>query len=444
MDITKLSNQLCIYCYKPAAFTEDNELNKTENEHTIHKQFLKFLFRILNLYDSTFSKAQFTNCCSDCLGILKTFCDLYHQIKCIELKLNWQVDKLLNVIRWADRVPSRLKYFQTTNNFGSKVKFRKDIKRKCKKYLSNSFPRVSMSGFKCAVNPKSENIVVEEIVIDEQEVLSISGADNCSIVRVSHSNKTEYLLLGWISTLSALIFLFHLQAPKHSQIQDESDNVTVQLNDDNLLPVYEALQTSSPLESDHNDNCDDEINSPKYVDDDNEFEQNSNTGSIKIQTIKEKSCDAETSISYFKPPLGVLGEVPVHMPILLPIEDEQGGNIKADNQQNITRESILSILPKSLIASHVKEPSALLIADHAENSPPSSLKRILEAPIISSQKMRLRTKYQCFKCMGTFSDVNRFESHQQYCFSTCKTESDFNSDNDINYDNHESVEFTKK
>ncbi len=46
--------------------------------------------------------------CKDCDNLIGDFCKLYHKIKCLELELLCKLENLGNIMKLADRVPSRV------------------------------------------------------------------------------------------------------------------------------------------------------------------------------------------------------------------------------------------------------------------------------------------------------------------------------------------------
>lgn len=139
---------LCIFCYKSILIYE--RPNKSSN--TVEK-FTKLLARFVNDKNnvlwtliSLFPSSKL-KCCKDCENLVDSFCRIYHEIKCLELKLLLKLDTLMNVMKSADKVPSRVntlkKSFQlelnkvevTTNQDERLENFqilRKEIINKCK------------------------------------------------------------------------------------------------------------------------------------------------------------------------------------------------------------------------------------------------------------------------------------------------------------------------
>jgi len=50
--------------------------------------------------------------CRDCEYLVSDFCNVYHEMKCLELQLYSKLKILESVMNMADRVPSRVKFAQ--------------------------------------------------------------------------------------------------------------------------------------------------------------------------------------------------------------------------------------------------------------------------------------------------------------------------------------------
>lgn len=80
--------------------------------------------------------------CQDCSHLVEKICKLYHEMKRIELEVDWKVRQLKHIAAFAMRAPTRLKVFKEKfNNSGdhsdkedlSRIEmFRKELLEKCK------------------------------------------------------------------------------------------------------------------------------------------------------------------------------------------------------------------------------------------------------------------------------------------------------------------------
>lgn len=109
-DQTKLEKRLCLLCLKFGQFFDNHDVFKRIQE------FSRFLGRYsdqkIDLRFCVSWDANNLGCCSDCLALTNEFCRVYHQIKCMELQLEWNLERIVQIIRKAGRVPSRVKRFR--------------------------------------------------------------------------------------------------------------------------------------------------------------------------------------------------------------------------------------------------------------------------------------------------------------------------------------------
>lgn len=99
---------LCIFCFKSIVREDNIQINSI----SVHR-FLKLLKRFI--YDerkTTWSSnpcipSSNLQCCKDCETFTKTFCEIYHEKQCLELKLVCKLETLMKVMNLAEKVPSR-------------------------------------------------------------------------------------------------------------------------------------------------------------------------------------------------------------------------------------------------------------------------------------------------------------------------------------------------
>ncbi len=74
-------------------------------------------------------------CCTKCKENVVTLCEIFHQLKTRELKLDWKLDRLARAIKHANKVPARwinfnnilAEHFQ--NNLTKKVTGQNQIRK---------------------------------------------------------------------------------------------------------------------------------------------------------------------------------------------------------------------------------------------------------------------------------------------------------------------------
>lgn len=143
------TNNLCLFCYKSISPEYHNAQNRAE----VNK-FCTNLTRLLNSSSkketSSFalsSKSSFGSC-GDCEILITQVSHIYHELKCLELKLFWKVERLGKVMNFADKLPSRVahmtQHFKSDNSESARIDntiqkdltafraFRAKIKIKCK------------------------------------------------------------------------------------------------------------------------------------------------------------------------------------------------------------------------------------------------------------------------------------------------------------------------
>lgn len=149
------SARFCVFCYRSG-----NHSTKTLAESKNLNLFIKLIERFNGQSDTKhktemqldqllqLSLSNLLGCCEGCLVTVNGFCDIYHQFKSLEMQLEWKIDRLVNTIKLANRVPSRIsqviKMLQTDNKIGlpDKTKngklnvvrtFRHGLVKQCKK-----------------------------------------------------------------------------------------------------------------------------------------------------------------------------------------------------------------------------------------------------------------------------------------------------------------------
>jgi len=134
---------MCTFCLRQSA-EEADDWNGTRN-FAVLKQFIKGVERYFGKEISKECGSELVEACQDCVILIKSFCDLYHDWKVLEMKMEWELRRLMNVMNSADKVRSRKQAFtdmllneEVNTDDGKRVyklitRFRKDFNQECKK-----------------------------------------------------------------------------------------------------------------------------------------------------------------------------------------------------------------------------------------------------------------------------------------------------------------------
>ncbi|CAL8130028.1 unnamed protein product [Orchesella dallaii] len=192
-----LTCEICIFCYREKSLDCDNDNEKLGKGITLNR-FVELAERCLKtnfpLHDiGTEHGNGIFGICQDCQFVEDSFCKLYHEWKCLELEVEWRLNKLCRVMKCADRVSWRKQ--RLDSKFNSTVQgrrfiervttFRAELQQKCSQRCSKSLPRVSLKPAikKEKLSPKLE---VNYAEMDTNE---------------------ECLYLGWIFSFAAVLLL---------------------------------------------------------------------------------------------------------------------------------------------------------------------------------------------------------------------------------------------
>ncbi|CAL8140582.1 unnamed protein product [Orchesella dallaii] len=157
----KYRNSLCILCYKSATIAMSSSHSSGSSESS---RFISVLCRHLQISSNFRAKQVFdpdlTVMCEDCALFCSSFSQLYFQLECIQLKLNWKLKKMLEMMICAGRVSSRYQSFckqfevsvggdedvnELEKHRDKVLAFRKLIIKTCKRKLKNSQPQVKLT-----------------------------------------------------------------------------------------------------------------------------------------------------------------------------------------------------------------------------------------------------------------------------------------------------------
>ncbi len=98
----------CVFCCRQLFHTglpeEDTDEDKVKN-NLVH-QFFKLFTSYCSKRFKKLESYQY-NVCDNCTVVLRDFNELYSQIDCLRLKVNWRLETLKNIMEQANKVPSR-------------------------------------------------------------------------------------------------------------------------------------------------------------------------------------------------------------------------------------------------------------------------------------------------------------------------------------------------
>ncbi|CAL8130020.1 unnamed protein product [Orchesella dallaii] len=199
-----LTCEICIFCYRDSSLYCSNNVNDNEelgNRITLNR-FVKLAERWLKtnlpLHDTVAEHGNgIFGTCEDCKFVVDSFCKLYHEWKCLELEVEWRLQKLCSVMKCADRVSSRKQRLDSKFNSSEEGRrliewvttFRAELQQKYRQRCSKSFPRVSLKSV-------SNNLTVSP-------KLEANYAEPQSLMETND----ESLYLGWISSFAAVLLL---------------------------------------------------------------------------------------------------------------------------------------------------------------------------------------------------------------------------------------------
>lgn len=112
---------VCVFCCKLIHERNFSAQPEIRNLHNFLAQFHRYLGTKRNSFgdilglQSPGEKGRYL-VCGNCMPVITSFCDMYHETKCLELKTRWKVETLLSVMKQANRVPSRMELAR--NAFG--------------------------------------------------------------------------------------------------------------------------------------------------------------------------------------------------------------------------------------------------------------------------------------------------------------------------------------
>ncbi len=116
----------CLFCYKlvvhivndgdkiKETYFEDKDNRKTQICNRFYSQVIIRKDGIRKGFSGEEEKLENKNCgvCDDCLYVIESHCKVYEEIEFLKLRLRWQLDKFHKVMKYAGKVPSRVKAFK--------------------------------------------------------------------------------------------------------------------------------------------------------------------------------------------------------------------------------------------------------------------------------------------------------------------------------------------
>lgn len=112
--MSSLSPQhICLLCNRSNDFLSCT----TDSSGNIGK-FIKFFQRFTEIgyFEKYFSHEKLldndfgalVNTCEECSLVIDQFCEIYHQLKCFEIQLEWKLNKLVEVVKLGVKVSPRI------------------------------------------------------------------------------------------------------------------------------------------------------------------------------------------------------------------------------------------------------------------------------------------------------------------------------------------------
>ncbi|CAL8130016.1 unnamed protein product [Orchesella dallaii] len=231
---------LCTFCYRDNSSASVSRAGKVNCDNGNKKEILDRFFKFTQRYFG--SSFQSTNggiqggrdgdqivleACADCFCEVETFCKLYHEWKCLEMKLEWKLKKLNSVIEGADKVA----------RFGSGINkeelqllrnFRNEFQQKYTQRCSMAFPRVI---FKNLMHPT-------KLEVDDLKP---------QVLLETRNIQFSQMFLGWISTFTAVLLLGNLFLERNARTNDFWDYKQI------LISSLDPVVGDGNYDGDHDD-----------------------------------------------------------------------------------------------------------------------------------------------------------------------------------------------
>ncbi|CAL8098598.1 unnamed protein product [Orchesella dallaii] len=177
----ELNFYCCSFCYQNV--DEDENVLEKEEANEVLSKFRKLVSRCFAMgrkREEEFSQVKLESC-PDCLTIVTSFCDLYHQLKCLELEVEWRLSRLKKVMSLADGVEFRKENFrkrwrkrggdQREGEREAVEEFRKELIKKCNLLSRISFPKVTLTRKRRKINQAE----LDRILANPQSIIPFLG-----------------------------------------------------------------------------------------------------------------------------------------------------------------------------------------------------------------------------------------------------------------------------
>lgn len=120
MSSSQQLSSFCVFCLKSVQSENTSLIFKYL---TCLKRFIseKLLEKLLCEIDKETHCKQLVKCCVDCQSLLEAFCEMYSELKHLELQLEWKLTQLIRIMKLASKVPVRVSNLNRTleNTFPS-------------------------------------------------------------------------------------------------------------------------------------------------------------------------------------------------------------------------------------------------------------------------------------------------------------------------------------
>ncbi|CAL8112060.1 unnamed protein product [Orchesella dallaii] len=206
VQIQRTCSLHCSFCYKTTAVGVESDDKKHDGDNDKQEEVFKRFFKVVQRYLGNSSSSdgereeiypiRKLQICQDCLFLIDSICTLFHEWKCLELRLEWGLKKLEAVMKSADKVKSRVEAAKESsggcqdggNVFEIVAAFRKNFMRKCDQKNSKSYPKVLLGGTDLSSSPHGTN---------QRQ----SAPRDDDVIEVFH------FLLGWFCSFTAVLNL---------------------------------------------------------------------------------------------------------------------------------------------------------------------------------------------------------------------------------------------
>ncbi len=128
------SSLFCLFCYKSINYSNENS-EFAENVNRFVKLLNRFAGQDTYSFFDHFDNEKFLGCCHKCEDGMDVFCEIYQQFEVLKLKLDYMLDKMVEKINYANKVPARWIHVNKVleesfpNDLGKKVESQKRIRK---------------------------------------------------------------------------------------------------------------------------------------------------------------------------------------------------------------------------------------------------------------------------------------------------------------------------